>query len=105
MGLTQGLLLLTLQCTAQPYNKELSGPNVNGATVETSWARLRYSLVILKMYEIIFVSKTGLWNIIWNSDDSQKMFSLLNNKNKTGFCPVDNNSECSIRGHCVDLQT
>ena len=30
--------------------------NVNGATVETSWARLRYSLVILKCMRLFFAS-------------------------------------------------
>ena len=79
--------------------------NASGATVETSWARLRYSRLILKCMRFFFCLKQGRGTLfgIWTTH--KKDVLSLNNKNKTWFCPVSNNSECSIRGHCVDLQT
>ena len=50
-----------------------------------------------------FCLKQGRGTLFGTWTTYNKGVLSLNNKNKTGFCPVDNNSECSIRGHCVDL--
>lgn len=59
--------------------------NVSGATVETAWARLRYSQMILKCMRFFFCLKQGRGTLFGTWTTYNKGVLSLNNKKKLGF--------------------